>query len=602
VLVLVLLAVVACAKATPTPTPKPTPTATATPTKVAAPTATPMPSGPTASLTMTMPTLYAISGWPALSPFKDWEMSRRAGITEPLFNWTTEGTLDPVLADQNAWTLSEDLTKYQIRIKQGIHFNSPPGLDENFGELTAEDIVFFLNKSNGAVNPESTSGDSGNMAAIWGEARVVDKYTFEIDAVGDANHVGPARLMDCRTSYRSKAAYETMGEEWMKTHAVGTGPFVQVEWAGHVKGVVEAVEDHWRVTPQIKQLTIVEVPELSSQVAMLKTGEADMAYLDFKAVPDLLDEGFVFFDGAGGHVTENISAIFPGNLWEETHAKTGDSLEPWNSPAYAEDYPWIGNPWGDKVPYTDTNNPSGIDDMEQARLVRWALSMAINRDLIIEQIFGGLGGPIGIEYISPAAIGGGWDEKWDVPYDPEKSKEYLEQAGYPNGFDITINSYAAEVGPVALDIADAVTTMWRDVGVNAIQERVDYGAVVAPKLIAREQVNIIMKNCDVFGNMYPLDWPFPPTETSLTRPGWGCGLESPFLAEMNLKMSAEPNKQKRIDMHIEVVDYMWDQMLIAGIVERPNGVVANPDTVASWEAPMLPGAAWNYPEYIVPAK
>jgi len=398
-----------------------------------------------------------------------------------------------------------------------------------------------------------------------------------------------------------------MGVEWMRDHAVGTGPFVLKEWEGHIRGVVEAVPEHWRTTAQIKQFTGVEVPELSSQVAMLKTGEVDLAYMDFKVVPGLLKEGFVFLDGAGGHITENISAIFPGNLWDEFHASTGEALEPWESPPYEKDYAWVGNPWGDKVPYTDTNNPAGMDDMEQARLVRWALSMALDRDKISEEILGGLGGGIYIEYIAPSSFGFDpdrvtpWGESWVVPYDLEKAREYLTKAGYPAGFDITINSYAAEVGPVALEIADAVTTMWRDVGVNAIQERVDYGAIVAPKLIAREQSNIIMKNCDVFSNFYPLDWPFPPTETSLTRPGWGCGLESPYLAEMHLKISAEPDREKRIQMHLEVVDYMYHWMLIAGIVERPNGVVANPEKVKSWESRKKMGSPWNYPQYIVPA-
>jgi len=602
VLVLVLLLVVACAKATPTPTPKPT--ATATPTKVAAPTATPVPAATptvpvakqTAKITLAMPTIFTGTGYDWLLPyFPGGGSLADMGVVESLWRMTRENSMTPEVME--SFELSPDGTKFIVKIKQGIPFYSPPGLPD-FGELTAEDIVWMQNMNNPTTNSESTCQYGGNLAGIYKEATVIDKYTLEIEsAVTTTSLLGVIQYGVLKA--QSKKAFETMGEDWAKRNVVATGPFVLRERITGVRNVVEAVPNHWRKTAQIKEFELIEMPEASSQVAALKTGEIDAAYIDFKVVRDLVDAGFVFLDGPGGHTADNISAIMCGNYWEEFDARTGEALEPWTYPSYEKDYPWIGNPWGDRVPYSDTDNPPGIDDMEQARLVRWALSMAIDREAIVEEILHGMGGPMYIEYISPTSILGGWDDNWKVDYDPVKAREYLTEAGYPNGFDLAANSYAAEIGPVALEIADAVTTMWRDIGVKATQERVDYGAVVAPKMISREQLQPVFKNCDVFCNYFPLDWPFPHTETSLTRPGWGCCMESPYLAEMVDKIKNEPSEEKRVAMHTEVIDYMSHEMLIAGIIERPNGVVVDPAKIKSWESSIVFNSPWHFPENIV---
>lgn len=547
---------------------------------------------------MAVPRVFAMYGYDHLSPyFPGGGSAGDMGIVEGLWRMTQEDQMTPLLME--SFAIAPDGMKFVMRIKKGIRFNSPADTATDFGELTAEDVAWKYNITNATTNPKSTAVGAGNLAAIFKEARVVDKYTLEIDAAEKANSV-LGIIQYGNQSGVSKKAAETMGDAWAKNHVVGTGPFIQKEWLTGVRGVVEATPTHWRKAARIKTFEIVEIPEASAQVAALKSGQINAAYVDFKVVRDLVTAGFVFLNGAGGDTSDNISAIMGGNYWEEKNARTGEPLNPWKGPAYAKDYPWVGNPWGDKVPYQDTDNPAGMDDMEQARLVRWALSYAIDRDLIVKEILGGMGGPIYIEYISPTSQTGGWDPKWKIPFDPAKAKDLLAKAGYPNGFDMTINSYAAEIGPVALEIADAVTTMWRNIGVKATQERLDYGSVVAPRMIKREQVWPVFKNCDVFCNFYPLDWPFPATETSYTRPGWGCSIEIPYLADMTMKIRREPDREKRIGMHREVIQFMWDQALIVGIIERPNGVVASPKKIKSWDSDIVYNSPWHYPQDIVP--
>jgi peptide/nickel transport system substrate-binding protein len=513
------------------------------------------------------------------------------------------------------WKLSTDGMKATIALRRGIPWNSPAGVTESFGEFDAEDVVWYLNISNAYINPKSTHGDAGDFAATLKEARVVDKYTVEIDLQKPLWFGLPLSdfgIWAAVDYIRSKKAADKMGEKWLSENPVGTGPFVMKEWVTNNRGVVEALPKHWRKVSRIKEFEVLQVPELSSRVAMLKTGQVDSASVDFKAVDELVKAGMKFISGPaggafapGGVATENVSVLFPGNLWEEKDARTGAPLEPWKSPVYAKDYPWIGNPWGDKAPYKDTDNPPGMDDMEQARLVRWALAYAIDREGIVKAILKGMGYPIASEYSS--ANKATWDPKLAIPYDPKKAEEMLDKAGYPRKaggvrFEITIYNHRTEVGEVALEMGDAIAATWTAIGVKTTLDRSDYGAVVAPQMRKREAFYPIMKNCDHPTNIYPVDWPLPPSETSLTRPGWGCGFESPYLVEMHFKILNEPDRLKRITMHKQVEEYVWKWALFPGIVEIPRGIVVNPKVVKSWDSRLAVFREfwWAYPEYIEP--
>ena len=442
-----------------------------------------------------------------------------------------------------------------------------------------------------------------------------------------------------------------MGVEWAREHHIGTGPFVQGHCVPGDRCTTEALEDHWRIEPGIDKFTLIQVAWNNTRVAMLRNGKADLVALDFKLVPGVVQEGYRFLETMlGGFVGQSV--LFPGNLWEHSHARTGEPLTPWecddrsttayfytqcgsgpNEGPYMRDYAWIGNPWGTRnsqcpdgyapgygrcgnAPYSDDNNPPGISDMEQARLVRLALSIAIDRNEINSVYLDGRGTPIYSEYMGPEYPG--WDADrntgcWDwignridcpaatagtpfengVPWEVDNGNlqladALLQAAGYPlmggkrQGIEnLTLQAYVAEAGEVGLEIADYITSQWEQLGIEIEQLIEDYGGVISQRMRRRVQFLPVLKNGDVHSNVYPLDWPLHPTDTSSTRPGWGVGFESQPGGKWLFEILSEPNKAARKEMHLTWVDYSMYWVQYAGAFQVPKGVIAGP-RIASW--------------------
>jgi ABC-type transport system substrate-binding protein len=449
---------------------------------------------------------------------------------------------------------------------------------------------------------------------------------------------------------QSKKSYDKMGYEWSKSHHVGTGPYIQGACiAGDRCTIHKAGDKHWSGNAgEIDSMTQIQVPEVQTRIAMLENGTLDMADMDFKMVPSLLDKGLDFVETMPGSYV-NQSIIWSGNLWEEVHARTGEALNPWDAPSYAKDYPWIGDPWQtvypDKVKYTDTDNPAGMSDMEQARLVRLALSVAIDRNAINKNILNDLGLPIYSEYMGPEYPGwdasrqsGCWDVgdigkgaaasvaptkractgseaslgsdgvPWELPNgggDLTLAGELLDMAGYPagsngkrSGFgnELVLQSYVAETGEVSLEVADTVMSTWTQLGLEISGLEEDYGGVISPRMRRREQLLPVLKNGDVHSNSYPLDWPLPTVDSSSSRPGWGPGFESPAQAYWLFQILPEKDPAKRGEMHLMGVDYSMFWQQYGGIYMIPKGVVGQ--SGITWDGWISHYANTSAPQFI----
>jgi ABC-type transport system substrate-binding protein len=289
-----------------------------------------------------------------------------------------------------------------------------------------------------------------------------------------------------------------------------------------------------------------------------------------------------------------VAVEMAGNYWETKHAITGAPLE--RSPVFAADQPWIGNPF---TP-ADGNNPQGMDDLEQARKVRWALAMAIDRQTIADRSFSGVAKPLYISMFH--ATDPKWQDKWKVNYDPAAAEKMLDEAGYPRkggaqGVRFEMPVFGQTDNALFFEVSEIVAGYWRNIGVNTTILHTAY-SVLRPSMVQRSNVTPIVMTCRENNGGAPWDWPRMSEYSSITRGGFGCQMEIPKIAEIYLQVSKEVDEQKRIAMNNELADYVWDQMFGPGVVSVPDAVAYNPKSIKAWN--MRPGifTVVNSPELI----
>lgn len=240
--------------------------------------------------------------------------------------------------------------------------------------------------------------------------------------------------------------------------------------------------------------------------------------------------------------------------------------------------------------------------MEQARKVRWALAMAIDRETIARESFAGVATPLYIGSFFPSDPH--WNDKWKVPYDPAGAEKLLDEAGFPkgnNGMRFSMPLFGQTNNQLFFEVSEIVAGYWRKIGVDTSVLHFDY-SVFRPGMVQRANTTPPVMTCRQNNGGAPWDWPRMEEYTSITRGGFGCAMEIPFVAEVYLKTSKEVDEQKRLELNTQLADYSYHWMLEPGVVSVPDAVVYNPKSIKSWE--MRPGIflVVNSPENIVLAR
>ncbi len=169
----------------------------------------------------------------------------------------------PSLAE--SWSESPDGLVYEFQLRKGVIFH-------NGDPLTAEDVAFSFQRYKGAAANEFKSRVK--------EVEVVDPHRIRFHMKEPwpdfmANYGTPATGAAWIVP---KAYIEKVGADGFKKHPVGAGPYQFVSQDPGVGLVLEANERYWRKVPEVKRLVLKSIPEDTTRLAMLKRGEADIAY------------------------------------------------------------------------------------------------------------------------------------------------------------------------------------------------------------------------------------------------------------------------------------------------------------------------------------
>ena len=349
-------------------------------------------------------------------------------LWENLLSRDGKGNLIPMLAER--WEVLDGGRTWKFHLRKGVRFH-------NGSEVTAEDVKFTFASIAREGSANSLSPEFRLIKSMEVEGPHTISVRFDKPFVTFGNRVTHG-LFASVAYIQSRKHIETAGEQGAERQPVGTGPWKFVE---HVRGdriVYEAVENHWRATPHWKRLVFVKVPEPATRMAMLRAGGADVIEIGGEYVDELKKVGMRMI------TMPNTAAI------------------------------WVilGGQWPTKPTY-DPKVPWAQPDAERARKVRLALNLAVDKKAIIDRVLGGVGTPVGTVNYYPT-------DPWitesllkPVPYDPTKAKALLAEAGYPNGFEITMNLTAWPGRGFLPDVGEAVATYWEKVGLKVKRRPVD---------------------------------------------------------------------------------------------------------------------------------
>ena len=319
--------------------------------------------------------------------------------------------LKPGLATH--WDVSADGKRWRLSIRQGIQFQ------QNWGELTAEDVRYSLQR---LIDPSAMSGPSSSLRNIIDDIRVHGRYEIEILLKTPDIEFVQGYLSNAMQAMIVSKKHLLAGEEAAKTNPVGTGPFHLQEFRSGVSITLKKNPMvHWRTDTQFDQLQFLAVPEESTRVAMLLTGEADLAPINFDSIPALK--------------RNNIQIISLKNSWSPI-IRFGGLVET-NKKFYNAKVPW------------------------QDQRVRQALNYAVDKQAILAAIFHGEGRLAGTDF--PA------EEFFPIPpypYDPDRAKQLLAEAGYGDGFSVALKTFTTTPGAELPIIGEIVAMYWQAVGIK----------------------------------------------------------------------------------------------------------------------------------------
>jgi ABC-type transport system substrate-binding protein len=422
-----------------------------------------------------------------------WEMAMRTQdlmtpFGETLFTETTGAEWKPLLAD--SWEVDPVNLQIRFRIREGIKFSDG-------SDLNAEICAWNINKQveAGACNAAVTSAEA------TGEYELVVHVSNYVNSTFThfASHV---------SAMVSKENYDTNGEDYARENPVGTGPFLLKETVPgeHVSFVRN--DAYWQEgKPYLDGVDFIEITDVMTQNAAMQgagTGAADVLRTSSAEQMQLLESSV---DGFLMKIPTGPYCLIPSSAKEDS-------------------------------PFAKLE-------------VRQAVFYSIDRDAICEARGFGVWTPAYQLFTKPYK--GYYDEAPEKNgYDPEKTKQLLADAGYPDGFATTI--YGLPGGDK--DAVIAVQNMLEAVGITCTAEFPESGAATDLRfngwdgILVTQLRNMINSTSTLALNIDPGNKWLP----SLKRPGTGTAYE-------DLYMAARTTKDLQQDMMETVHRMLMDEMI-----------------------------------------
>lgn len=392
-------------------------------------------------------------------------------------------TLKPRLA--TSWK-TVNATTWEFKLRKGVRFTN--------GEPFNSEVVKFSIER--VLDPKTNSQHRSRVLTI-DHVQIVDDHTVNIITKKPTPTL-PLNFQPLGGTGRIKMVppryIKEKGGSHFAEHPIGTGPYKLVEWDKGRSVTLEVNEDYWAELPVFKKAMIYFIPEASTRVAALLSGEVDIIMnLPF-------DEMERVTKAAGVRVSDD--------------------------PNYGLVQVFFVDP---------SHKP--LDDVR----VRKAVSYCINMQPIIEGLLHGLGHECPVP-VAPTVLQ--YDDSLEVlPYDPDKARKLLEEAGYGEGF--SLETYMSE-GRYTEDKAtyEVVNAQLKKCGIRVNARLMEFGRLIG------------MMAKGTAGPFYMIGWDFSEGDaaklTSLFHSKATYSLWSnPHLDELLDKAATEMDQEKRKELYCQ---------------------------------------------------
>ena len=424
------------------------------------------PVGPNGTFTLALTDITFPAMVPSQLPVAPSGLMRRWGVYETAMVWAVDR---PELEMRliTGWEMDSDGLGWTLELKRGVQFHG------GWGEMTADDFAWSFEDE---IREGSIHSGIGLARSAGARAEAVDTYTVGVRLDRPNSFFFEAFFGNgsgASTKVFSRNRVETLGvDAAFLDLSGGTGPFVFKKWAQGDEVVLEAFDGYHGDPSRLKTVRILEIKEPAIQIAALISGQVDASLVPAPLAGDLAREphlGTLSFGVPGSH------RLYPqGQFCMET-TLDGKPIEPYPRPGYDPGKPWVG----------ECGNPVS---QENARKVRMAMSMAIDRQSIVDNILGGFGRPSYLPEVLPPLLDSVWQDRWFIPYDPDAARELLAEAGYPDGLDalvrITTGSH-----PLEVEMGQAVAQFLGALGGEVRTEVLTYSGN-RPSVVARERSDL----------------------------------------------------------------------------------------------------------------
>ena len=366
-----------------------------------------------------------------------------------------------------SWSQPNDTT-YIFKLRKGVRFHNKPPV--NGREMTAEDVRYTMERF------LTVKGNANAyMLKSVDKVEAVDKYTVKFTLKEPFAWFLDVMANPIATGIVAKEAIEKYGDHKKAEAVIGTGPYMLDSYRPN-QGITLVRNPNYFVPglPYIDKIEMTVDEDNASRTASFLAGKYDLGW-EFPGTINRTD-WVQIKDGLKTKRPQLRTMEFPSNVMSHISMRA------------------------DQKPFADVR-------------VRQAMSMAIDRQRIIDDILEGVGV---VNPPVPAAL-----KEWTVPidqlgegakyykYDPAEAKRLLAAAGYANGFpgSVCFTTYGSTV---LVDSMQLVLKNLKDVGIDAKLDQKEYGAYIStcfygnfPSMTYGPQTPFLEPDNFLFGQYYP---------------------------------------------------------------------------------------------------